>query len=64
MEPADTAVKMIAIDGAAIAHLTIRRHSQAAAEASVRVQYPDKVDHKTLLARRPLTLSCLAKTAQ
>jgi hypothetical protein len=64
MEPADTAVKTIVTDGAAIVHLTTRRLNQAAVEASARVKYPDKVDHNQLWASRPLTPSCLAKTAQ
>ena len=64
MEPADTAAKTIATDGAAIVPLMIHRLSQAAAEASVRVPYPDKVDHNPLLARHLLIPSCLAKTAQ
>ena len=63
MEPADTAVKTIATDGAAIVPLMIHRLSQAAAEASARVKYLDKVDHNQLWASRPLTPSYLAKTA-
>ena len=64
MEPADTAVKTIATDGAAIVHLTTHQLNQAAAEASARVKYPDKVDHNQLLANHPLTPSCLAKIVQ
>jgi len=64
MELADTAVKTIVIDGAAIVHHTTHRLSQAAVEASARVTYLDKVDHNQLWASRPLTPSCLAKTAQ
>jgi hypothetical protein len=64
MEPEDTAVKMIATDGAVIVHPTTHQLNQAAAEASERVKYPDKVDHNQLWASRPLTPSCLAKTVQ
>ena len=64
MELVDTAVKMIVIGGAAIVHHTTHRLNQAAAAASARVKYQDKVDHSQLLASRPLTPSCLAKTAQ
>ena len=63
MEQADTAVRMIVTDGAAIVHPTTHQLNQAAAEASARVKYLDKVDHNQLWASRPLTPSYLAKTA-
>jgi hypothetical protein len=64
MEQADTAVRMIVTDGAAIVHHTTHQPNQVVVEASARVTYPDKVDHKQLWVSRLLTPSCLAKTAQ
>ena len=64
MEPEDTAAKTTVTDGAAIVHHTTHRLSQAAAEASARVKYPDKVDHNQLLVNHPFTPSCRAKIVQ
>jgi hypothetical protein len=64
MEAVDTAVKTTVTGGAAIVHHTTHQLNQAAVEASARVKCPDKVDHNQLWASRPLTPSCLARTAQ
>ena len=63
MEPADIPAKTTATGGAAIAHRKTPPLNRVAVGASERVKYPVKVDHKQLLARRPLTLSSLVRTA-